>query len=210
MEIKTAWQDLAKDLGFEFKTGISAFTESPQLLQIMRSQSVMPKDLSMLNNPLFKGIFEKLFLGVVTGVYRDREFFLLRQGTNSSSNSGTPRYYTTIAAPFRKNLELGLKIYKSGLFTTFGRMFFSQKYITLPDKELNQRIAVRAVKRAQVKSFLNSPELLAALKKLYSVAPDIKVDDEGVRVYLPGEIISKDQALAVMEPMAEIAIRMAS
>lgn len=201
MDIRDRWIELSEGLGFQFKDAITAFSESPRLLQAMQENGA-PKNTSLLQNPFFARIFNKLFLGIAAGVYRGHECFLMRV-PKGGSKSSSRNYEVCIAQLFKRGFDLGMKIYKASPMTRIGMALFPAFYVRLPDKGVSRVVAVRGRKKAQIMARLSQAATLNALKELAPMVNSFKVTDEGIKCRVNGEIIGEGPAIAIMDKMTE-------
>lgn len=205
MGSKEKWQQLAVELGFEFKTGIRAFLESPTVLKLFEGRQ-LPKNPALLQNPMVQMMIEKVFMGTVTGFYRKFEFYLLRGSKGSSSTGGGKQiYYVSVVLLFKNPLGTGLEIRPASFFSSIGKMLMPRKYLKIPNKELEQLITAKGKNKNQISVHLYDPKFQEMLLKLFRFSKDFKITDEGIRYEQDSDIIDKNHALEVMDLMATAA-----
>ena len=207
---RTKWQTLAADLGFEY-------VEGPEnVLKIPAVQRTMTRELGggqsgsiekILASPILRAALKVMFIAALTGRHNDREFVVFRsvQSTGSSSGSRNIRFVNVIVA-FRNQLQYGLKVKPSGVFTGIGKTLFPSTYIRPENRpELDAAVVVRGKKKAEIKSFLFSGRRPESLMALFSHSKKIRIDDYGIHFKEVGEIIEADKARALMDAMSTAA-----
>jgi hypothetical protein len=205
MGIRDDWQKLAVDLGFEFKEGLTALTESKSLM-IMASEQLQAADVEqarkLLNNPLVRLLFEKMFVGAVAGQHKGYEV-VLHRGAETRGKRTHP--YVSTGLLFRENLGWGLDVQKAWFGTALGRWLFSGAYVRLPGSDLEKKLSLKAKKTDQARVFLADSRIQQAVRKLFDVSDRFRITDHGIRHKDDGEIIGRDRALCLMDAMAEAA-----
>jgi len=206
MDTLSSWKALADDLGFVFKEGLSAFMESPSLIRFAGSAlktEDFEKAKAMLDNPLVRAMAASLLPGCVTGFYRNFEFTLFESSTSSSSDSGTS-HHIHIAMLFSAPLNAKLQITPAGFWTRVGKRLFSNRYLFIEgNSALDRNLAVRTNNKARVSLLLGDRKIHDALEKLVSLSNDFTVSDYGIRHKRPGRTLGRDEALPIMDAMAD-------
>jgi len=208
--MKEKWQQLAEDLGFEYKEGIQAFTSSPRLRQMIAEDFPKGSDpLAMaekfLKSPLVKRFIAKVFTGAIIGNYRDFEFVLYRSSSSSGSNSTT--YYTNIVLLFPRDYDLGMQVTYAGFWGRLGKKLFPGNKVRLMDPELDRLLVVKAKNKTQAQTLLSSSRLKWKLLDMFRDSKNFKITDQSIRYKEVGHIIDKEKALTKMEFMVEAASR---
>ena len=113
-----------------------------------------------------------------------------------------------IALFFPKDLRCDLLIEKAGALAGLKRLFLAGKYMKIPNNEgLNHLLIVKAEDKNQAKVILAERSVQEQLAKLYAYSNGFKVTDHGIRYKEVGGLISKANALEVMDLMADAAAR---
>lgn len=205
------WQNLARELGFEFHEGLDTFAKSPHILAIAAEEfpgkRMNPQQLQQLmNSPLVHHILGKLFLGIARGTYQEYEFFIYRK-TTSSSNSNLKHYTVNIVLFFNHYYQLGMQVTRAGSMTRLGKKLFSGSYIRLPHQETDRLLKIKGKEKNQIREILSATGLQAPLTELFSLSRQaiVKITDTGIRVNIPGHFPDKDQALEIMKHMVAVA-----
>jgi len=205
-EIRQQWQQLAQQLGFEFKPSFQAIVESKYVQVIAEEQG---KDISeaaaVLNNPLVRGLLEKLFVGIATGTYRQHEFTLLRKSKGSSSSSNRPSYYVSAALFFARPYRLGMRVYPEGLGSKVGKFLLRLQDVQVGNPEFDPKVMIKAKDVPGVQSILANPGLQEKLLALLDFSRDFQVTDYGITYTEPGHIVSVERAHEIMDRMADAA-----
>ena len=207
MEVKEQWQRLAIELGFELKNEIRPRVELPSLHK-MAAKALKKGNLrqaeQILETPLFKEVFKKVFIGSATGFYRDYEFAVFR--STSDTDSSNPVYYVNMVLMFKQSLELGLDIRQAGSLSKIGKALFAGKFVKIPNNpELDALAAVQAKDKDRAGRLLSDSGLQEKLLALYRFSHRFMITDEAIRWDERGTIIQKDRALKIMDMMAETA-----
>lgn len=207
-EVKNLWQELAKDLGFEFKEGINAFLDSPGLI-IVAQNNIKTLDFSkakdLFQNPLFAFMIEKMFIGVATGFYKDFEFHLFRSAGSEGTESEKV-YRVNIVLVFKQSYQSGMQIKSAGFWEKMEKRLSGDKYIRIIDNpELDQLIAAKGKNKTALTVFLSSSRLQDKIKKLYDFSRDFQITDAGIYWEKRGHIIRQPEAIKIMDIMAEVA-----
>ena len=207
MEPKEKWRQLARELGFEFKEGLSALTESPALLSMAGPQLKVKNYLQareFLETPLVKTLLSRVFMGVASGTFQGYEFALLR---GSKGSSGRSRHYTVnISLFFPRSLQADLKITGRGLGDALARLFKPDSYLSFPHNPgLNKLVAVKARNRQKTEAILADLDFQDKLAALYRYSHNFTANDHGIRYHEPGQIIAHDRARQIMDLMSAAA-----
>lgn len=209
MSIKGKWQQLAKELDFEFKEGIDALIESPHLGKI--AQDVFPgktRDIEqakiLLKTDFVRTMLSKIFLGMATGTYRDFEFLLYRSAS-SSSISGTRHYDVNVVLFFNKPYHWGMEITTVDFFSKLGKTLLPKAYVKIPHSPLNPLVRIKAKGEDRIRTLLSYDKLQQQLVELFSYSKNFKVSDYGIRFKESGEILAKERVMGLMDMMVNAA-----
>lgn len=209
MDVKEKWQQLAVELGFEFKEGIDGLLDSPHLESIaLEEMQGKARDIqhirALLQSNFVRGMLSRIFLGIATGSHRDFEWFVYRS-SSSSSGSGSTHYYVNVNLFFKKTYGWGMKITASGFFGKLGKILFPGAYVRLRRSSLAPMVSIKGKEKDRIKTLLSFDKLQHRLVELFSFSRNFKVDDYGIRYREPGHILSKERILELMEIMAKTA-----
>lgn len=210
MSDKAAWMALADELGLEFKEGIDALLESPTL-QKMAGPALGFKDLSqakaIFDNPLVHSLLTKVFIGSISGTYRELEFILFRGSATTSRSSGQRTvHHVHVNVLFRKDQQMGLDITGTWWGAKLGKLVMPGRYLAVAaNPDLDKLVVVNAEGKSQAKVLLGRNDLTTALLKMYQFSKEFHITDHGIRYHEPGRIIAADRARIIMDLMAEAA-----
>jgi len=208
MRIKEQWQNLAGELGLEFKPGIEAFLELPEaatriILDEFGTDKPVPA-AEILHNPLVKAFLAKVFMGVVTGEYRGYTVHLFR-GSRGSSRTGQV-HAVNISMLFNQPKKNGLNIYGEGFFSRLGKKLFGVQDLESCNPELDKLVMIKAENVPQVQMTMTDPRVQQALVELYSYSTEFQITDPGIRYRISGEeIIDRATAMEVLDLMVAAA-----
>lgn len=207
--MKEQWKRLAVDLGFEFKHEIRPHVELPSLHK-MAAHAVKKGDIEraekLLKHPMMKELLSKTFTGSATGKYDDFEFALFPSTISTASSN--PTYYINVVLLFEKKLSFGLEIFHNGIISGLVKLIAPAAYVKIDDNTIfNKLIAVKAKRKDQACAFLSDKELQGRLIKLFEFSRSFNISDSAIRYDKGGTIISKAEALKVMDLMVDVAER---
>jgi hypothetical protein len=125
--------------------------------------------------------------GVPVRVYSEKD----------NSNSGR---YTVVRADTENNRKLGLHIVAERFLSTVGN-----KDITIGNEELDKMILVKADDLDQAKMVLMSPTLQDAILQAFKFSRAIKIEDQSVTFYHPGNLQDEEKLRAALDHVSRIA-----
>lgn len=207
-ENKDQWQQLALELGFNFSDDILAVTESPagqKIIKMLGSKEV-PKIPDFMKGSFVEAILKRFFKGIALGKHKDFDFALFQSETSTSSSSSSTRrtvYYVNVVLFFKKNYDLGLKVYKAGFFSKLGRTVFRTQNIDIGNPELKHSLMIKGKNVSQVQALLSGQKLQQKLLEFFRYSSAFTINDCGIRYKSTGKIIAKDKAIDLMNRMAE-------
>ena len=209
MDMKEQWTRLAIELGFELKQEIRPLVELPSLHKLA-AHAVKKGDIQkaekVLKHPMIMKLLSETFTGSATGKYHGFEFAVFPGAISTDSSSTT--YVVNIVLLFKRAYPFGLEIFHSGLFTKLGKAIMPGSYVKIPDNVIIDKvIAVKAKNRDQVRGLLSDKVLQDKLLNLYEFSKSFNISDHAIRYDQGGAIISKDDALKIMDLMADAAER---
>lgn len=208
MDMKEQWNRLAIELGFELKQEIRPLVELPSLHK-MAAHAVKKGDIQRaekyLEHPMMKELLSKTFTGSATGKYRGFEFAVF-PSTISSGSSSKSTYFVNVVLLFKQEYTFGLEIFHNSLISKIGKAIMPGSYVGIPNNiTLNNAIAVKAKNKNQVLSLLSDKMLQNKLINLYDFSKSFNISDRAIRYDDRGTIISKDNAMKIMDLMVDAA-----
>ena len=209
MADKRAWEQLAQELGFEFKAGLRAYLESDAVRRMEADGSDpqmaegLAKVRAMLDNPLVMGLLDGLFFGVVSGRHRGYETAICHGSSSSGGSRNAPSIHVSLL--FNRTEKLGLLLAPETFFTRVGRTLFRTQDLPTGNAELDKLVVVKAEEEAPVRVLLGDRRVQEALIALFRDGAEWKVSDEGIRWRRAGDQLTADEVRRLLERMADAA-----
>lgn len=209
MADRQAWEQLATELGFEFKEGLRAYLESDAVRRLEADGSdpqqarALEQARHMLDNPLVMSILDKLFFGVVTGRHRGHEFTLAHGSSTAGGKNQSQSVHISLL--FQRPEKNGLLLAPETFFTRAGHALFRTQDLTTGNAELDRLVVVKATAEAAVRRLLADRPTQDALIALFRDGAEWKVTDEGIRWRRAGGTLSAAEARPLMDRMAATA-----
>lgn len=198
------WRKLASDLGFEFKEGLTALTESKTLMIMLSEQmhASLEHVHKLLETPVFRLLMEKTFMGAIVGEHRGYEIVIHQSAETQRKHT---LHYVGTGLFFKHNLDWGLDIQKAWFVMPLGRWLFPGGYVRLPGSDLDKRLAIKAKKTDQARVFLADGRVQQTVGKLFDLSDQFRITDHGIRHKEPGKTTDRTRVLYFLDAMADAA-----
>lgn len=209
MADRQTWEQLARELGFEFKTGLRAYLDSDAVRRMEADGSDpqmaegLAKARAMLDNPLVMGLLDRLFFGVVTGSHRGYAIAICHGSSPSGGNRNTPS--VNVSLLFKRREKLGLLLAPETFFTRVGRTLFRTQDLPTGNAELDRLVVVKANEETPVRVLLGDRRVQEALIALFRDGAEWKVSDEGIRWRRAGGELTAGEVRLLLDRMTDVA-----
>jgi hypothetical protein len=193
-------QELAMKLGLQFE-GSPHLKEIETRMASMNQQqtTVSPKVLEYVSKaidfalPLF-------YQWQLSGKWNDVPVRIYSE--TDKKNSGR---YTVVRADTENIRAIGLLIVAERFLSTLGN-----KDITIGNEELDKMILIKADDPDQAKMLLMSPYLQDAILQAFKFSRAIKIEDQSVTFYHPGNLKNEEKLRAALDHVSRTALALRS
>ncbi len=193
-------QELALKLGLQFEGSPHLKEIEARMISMNQQQTtVSPKVLGFVSKaidfalPLF-------YQWQLSGKWNDVPVRIYSE--TDKKNSGR---YTVVRADTESTRALGLHIVAERFLSTLGN-----KDITIGNEELDKMILVKADDPDQAKIFLMSPYLQDAILQAFKFSRTIKIEDQSVTFYHPGNLQNEEKLRAALDHVSRTALALRS
>jgi hypothetical protein len=193
-------QELAMKLGLQFE-------DSPQLKEIetrmasmnQQQTTVSPKVLEYVSKAI-EFALPLFYQWQLSGKWNDVPVRIYSE--TDKKNSGR---YTVVRADTENIRAIGLLIVAERFLSTLGN-----KDITIGNEELDKMILIKADDLDQAKMLLMSPYLQDAILQAFKFSRAIKIEDQSVTFYHPGNLQNEEKLRAALDHVSRTALALRS
>jgi hypothetical protein len=216
---KEYWQELAHELGFEWKEGIRAFTDSPNLLSMVGEEMQLWRNVEqkarVLDNPILAKLAAVMLPGVVEGIWRRFSVFLFP--FTRSSRTSVSRYrtqtgyeYLYIVLLFKEPYEWDFRIEGgSGCLGGLFKRLLPGAFVRLPDNPaLDALISATSGNREDLARLISREAVQAGLLALFEYTRAVRINHYGIRFVSMQRTMEVNEARALLDLMADLSTAM--
>jgi hypothetical protein len=193
-------QELAMKLGLQFE-------DSPHLKEIetrmasmnQQQTTVSPKVLEYVSKAI-EFALPLFYQWQLSGKWNDVPVRIYSE--TDKKNSGR---YTVVRADTENIRAIGLLIVAERFLSTLGN-----KDITIGNEELDKMILIKADDLDQAKMLLMSPYLQDAILQAFKFSRAIKIEDQSVTFYHPGNLQNEEKLRAALDHVSRTALALRS